>query len=373
MRSVLLWAGGGCLALTLGLVANAAGGTLHLTGDTFWALRTGQWILSPHRIPADGLWSWPRAHTPWINIEWLRDTLTAAAVAVVGPVGLLLWSGVLVASILGGFWLLAGWRGFTPALLTLWVLASFSPAWRPQLAAYALWTLWLGLMARGRTQPRVVWILPVLMALWVNLEGSYLLAGAAMVLWAWDRRQEAPQAWRQWLLPCLATVVAVALTPWGIGGFLHAWQESQNPAIWQSIAEWASPSFHGPAAWVVLVAPAVTLGVIAWRRPAIPRAHRWLWAAAAVSFILSLIAVRSLPFWWISAAACWATTLRDLPPLRAPVWLVTLLWVLAGTGLVWAAPQVVTVRTTVPARWVTILRHQPGRVWNTYGLGDDLV
>ncbi len=65
MRTLLLWAGAGCLALTLGPVANAAGATLHLTGDTLWALRTGQWIFSHHRIPADGLWSWPRAHTPW--------------------------------------------------------------------------------------------------------------------------------------------------------------------------------------------------------------------------------------------------------------------------------------------------------------------
>ena len=102
MRLVLLWTGAGGLALTLGLVANAAGGTLHLTGDTFWALRTGQWILTHHRIPREGLWSWPRAHTPWINIEWLWDTVTAAAVAVVGPAGLLLWSGVLVASLLAG-------------------------------------------------------------------------------------------------------------------------------------------------------------------------------------------------------------------------------------------------------------------------------
>src|SRR5215472_4261043 len=46
--------------------------------DTGWHIRTGEWILKNHRIPATDLFSFMMFGQPWFAWEWLSDLAMAA-------------------------------------------------------------------------------------------------------------------------------------------------------------------------------------------------------------------------------------------------------------------------------------------------------
>src|SRR5579872_585641 len=46
-------------------------------GDTGWHVRTGEWILSHHRVPQTDMFSFSRPGQPWFAWEWLWDVLFA--------------------------------------------------------------------------------------------------------------------------------------------------------------------------------------------------------------------------------------------------------------------------------------------------------
>src|SRR5579872_6307441 len=46
-------------------------------GDTGWHIRTGEWILSHHRVPQADMFSFSRPGAPWFAWEWLWDVIFA--------------------------------------------------------------------------------------------------------------------------------------------------------------------------------------------------------------------------------------------------------------------------------------------------------
>src|ERR1700733_8860503 len=47
--------------------------------DTLWQIRTGEWILNHHAIPATDPFSYTAGDRPWVGHEWLPETLMALA------------------------------------------------------------------------------------------------------------------------------------------------------------------------------------------------------------------------------------------------------------------------------------------------------
>jgi hypothetical protein len=45
--------------------------------DTGWHIRTGEWIVAHHGVPARDIFSYSRAGDPWYAWEWLSDVLFA--------------------------------------------------------------------------------------------------------------------------------------------------------------------------------------------------------------------------------------------------------------------------------------------------------
>ena len=159
-------------------------------GDTLWQIRTGQWILAHHAIPATDPFSFTAGDRRWFPHEWLAETLMALAYQAAGMRGIM----VLAAGALGvTAGLIAGTaRRFLPgiyatvALAVALMNAAPSILARPHLLAWPCLTLWCtGLIgARGRGAAPSFWLLPV-MLVWVNLHGSFmvgLLLPAAFLL-----------------------------------------------------------------------------------------------------------------------------------------------------------------------------------------------
>ena len=149
-------------------------------GDTLWQIRTGAWILDHHAIPAIDPFSFTAGNRPWFAHEWLAETLLALAFRAGGMQGVM----VLAAGATGvtAALLLHYLRRFLPGIYAVMALivalcnAGPSLLARPHLLAWPCLVLWCGSLVTARAN-RIVpsfALLPV-MALWVNLHGSFML------------------------------------------------------------------------------------------------------------------------------------------------------------------------------------------------------
>ncbi len=207
--------------------------------DIWWHLRGGQWILEHGRVPQLDPFTFGSADKPWVDIHWSYEVVLAL-VYQAGGVGAL----VLLASVVGSAAVLAAlaarrreWP--VAAVVLCWmpalVLLSFRLDPRPELFSLLFLGSFLAVLFRAEERPALIWLLPPLQVLWVNVQGLfvlgpilvglYLCAHAAPLLW---QRLRGPLIWgpteRTWWLHvvvgALAVVSACLVNPYFIDGAL---------------------------------------------------------------------------------------------------------------------------------------------------------
>jgi hypothetical protein len=133
--------------------------------------------------------------------------------------------------------------------LTLPLIAAHAMA-RPHMLALPLLALWTSRLIAARRAGRApeLWLLPV-MTIWANLHGGYLLGLALIcpfaleaVLDSSERRLPVGGRWGGFLL---AAFLAALITPYGLGGLIHALHLVRMSSL-QAIEEWAPASFARP-------------------------------------------------------------------------------------------------------------------------------
>lgn len=148
--------------------------------DTWWQLRTGQWIVENRTLPSIDVFSATAAGNPWIEMRWLYCVALYGVWSLGGP-GL----GVIVQSLMLGlaFGLIC-WPS-RRALLTpmgLFVLAlglvGGMSRWvlRPELVSYVMIPAYLLLLdsaTHGRSR-RLIWLLPALQVLWTSAHTLFI-------------------------------------------------------------------------------------------------------------------------------------------------------------------------------------------------------
>src|SRR5260370_22685314 len=94
---------------------------------------------------------------------------------------------------------------------------------------------------------------PLVMALWANLHGGWVIGfvwlGIAIAsevgMWAWDRANPAHWAHLKFLgIITAASAVAVLATPHGLSLYLYPFNTVGSVAQEKLIVEWFSPDFH---------------------------------------------------------------------------------------------------------------------------------
>ena len=151
--------------------------------DFWWYLRLGQDILREGTIPTADAYSWTRYGAPVAYHSWLSAVGLYALYRTGGLPLVVAVNALSVAALFGGAYWLA-WRASgryrlaaVAASLGL-LMSSNNWAVRPQSFAFPLFALTLALAwpaTRGEA-PRRVWLLPAIVALWVNVHGSFVLA-----------------------------------------------------------------------------------------------------------------------------------------------------------------------------------------------------
>jgi hypothetical protein len=199
------------------------------------------------------LYSFTANRLPWINHEWLAELIFFLIYNILGGAGLLLGKLLLGLTVVLIVWRIAARQAFHPLIgPAVFAAAVFAmkPGFmiRPQLFSFLLFIVELAILHAYR-QGRHAWMagLPIMMALWVNLHGGFLMGGllAAIFILAESRpslrsgnKQQLVALWGWGLAGALATL----LNPYGIG--LHRFL-AYTLSLPRSISEWAPVPFPG--------------------------------------------------------------------------------------------------------------------------------
>jgi len=229
--------------------------------DTWWHLKTGEFIATQHQIPRTDPFSLVNEGKPWVNFEWLSQLAFYLVYRLGGPRGLVLGKTI----ILGSAFLLFAFAGLelkkpllSSALLALSVItASERFMERPEIFSYLLLGAFVFILHRYRQGQfdRLIFILPVLQVLWENLHGGTLLGietvGAYAVGQTLLRLRFWPSALRGWKEPVMDTVryrrlllvaglvvLATLLNPWGPQTLWIIFRTQSHQWTMANIAEW---------------------------------------------------------------------------------------------------------------------------------------
>lgn len=289
------------------------------TVDLTYHLRAGAEMLTTGAIPTTDTWTFTAAGAAWFDQQWGAQVVLHVVQEVGGWTGLVVLRAVLTGLVFGCLLAIAVRRGLgsrTAALLVLLAFAVAAPAMalRPQLLGMACLAVVLVLVDRRHEHPRGLWLVPVIVAIWANLHGSFFLGPLVLGLaWLADLHDRVPKA-RATGLVALAAAGAACLTPFGPAVWLYAVGLSVDPSVTDRISEWRPTSLRTPAGIVFFGSIAAVAVVVARRAVALPwPTIVWLATFAAIG----LYAERGIAWWALAAVAPVAGLLPVAGPARA--------------------------------------------------------
>lgn len=241
--------------------------------DMYWHLAAGRWILANKAIPHVDPFSHSMSGAPWAAHEWLSEVVLASVHAVADWRGLVVLVALLFAGTLAYLlrFLLGRMEPIHALLLTALAAGMLMGHLlvRPHVLVWPLLAVWVGMLVHagesGRSPP---WWTLILMTLWANLHGSFVLGLGLSGVLALDAVLSQPVEWRRkvavrWGCFVGLAVIAAMVTPLGWQGLWYPVQVSGMDLALKVIAEWRSPDFQKLQAlevWLMLVLVAACSG-----------------------------------------------------------------------------------------------------------------
>jgi len=257
-----------------------------------WHIRTGQQILATHAIPRVDSFSSTMQGKPWFAWEWLYDLAVGELEATLGLNGVVWVTSVVIAAVFAWMFRLLMIRGTNMLAALVLTLLAISASMihflaRPHVVSWLLTLVYFAVLAdaeRGATRSshRRMWILPVLMLLWVNLHGGFIVGFVLLAIfwlaavWEWwtttdgviekaVQKIEAARRVRALAVAGLCSAVASLLNPYGWRLHAHIYSYLTNRFLMDHIEEFQSPNFHGVAQKCFAVLVLITLAALAMR------------------------------------------------------------------------------------------------------------
>jgi hypothetical protein len=312
--------------------------------DYWWHLRTGQLIVQTHSIPYYDVFSFTMLGRRLIVDQWLAEVLIYLGVT---NLGYAFTFGIFAALSLASFGLMhrlllrLGVPRLSAVVLITLAMAMSVLYWtaRPQVLSWFFLAICINaLMFRKEKLP---WLLVPVMVLWANLHPGFIFGLMVIAIWfaarMWDHLADgAAFRWRQAGLFVAACWGATVLNPNGPLLLLH--RISYLPFFGgsmdlQTITEWASPNFHDPIHYPLV------LGIVLLVALGLPGRVRDRFAVLlAVAFMmLALDSSRYQPSFAIAFLPAVGLASRELPMIRfrAPTELQSLAhWFVVGLTVV---------------------------------------
>jgi hypothetical protein len=332
------------------------------TVDLTYQLRAGAEILETGSIPRVDTWTFTAAGEPWFDQQWGAQVILRSTEALGSWTALALLRAALTGVIFGSLISIARHRGLDARLAAILTLAAFvvaapAMALRPQLMGMALFAVLLVVIDRRRTQPRLLWLAPVIVAVWANVHGSFFLGPLSIGLaWLADLHDRYGRATTTLLVALVSGLVA-CLTPFGPTVWLYAVGLSSNAAVTARVTEWQPTSLRTVPGLLFFASAGAVVAFLARRgRPTPWPTLAWL----GVFFVVGAYAERGVAWWPLAATTAVIGLLEprvqparvESPTFRRANAVVATLIVVAGIALlpVW---RPVDARIGVPTAVLT--------------------
>lgn len=275
------------IASLLGLSIGALGRLLLRDAGTGWHIRNGQLMLQTHSITRVDSFSATMSGQPWYAWEWLYDVLIAAIHGVLGLNGVVFYTAAIIAATFVLVFHLAMRRGGSlPVTFVLLVLTMGSSAIhflaRPHVVSWLLAVVWFDLLdsaASSKGMHRRLFYLPVIMLLWANVHGGFLLGFALLGIYiiaggveyfAHREQRAETRAWLSRLAQVTGFCLLTSLcNPFGYKLHLHIYRYLTDRFLMDRVSEFLAPDFHGVAqqCFAVLLLVAIVTLASARRKP----------------------------------------------------------------------------------------------------------
>jgi len=300
------------IAILAGLSCGALGRILLHDAGIGWHIRNGQLMLQTHAITRTDPFSATIHGGKWYAWEWLYDIVIALVHLTLGLNGVVFFTAAIIAACFVLTLHFAVRRGgnlvvvFFLLLLSLGASAVHFLA-RPHVLSWLLTVVWFELLDSAAEAPDSkagthLFTLPVLMALWVNVHGGYVLGFALLAIYLADggirfftapEQREHTRSWLKRLgLVTLLTFGASFLNPYGYQLHVHVYRYLSDRYLMDRITEFLSPDFHSPAQQCFAVLLLIAIVAMTVARQKITPARLMVIVLAAYS---GLYATRSLP------------------------------------------------------------------------------
>jgi hypothetical protein len=267
--------------------------------DLAYQIRSGEIMLRTHSLLDTDVFTYTMTGKPWLNQQWAAQLFLGATYRLGGWNATVLMHAALKSLAFAFLFLACRRRGVstrTAALLSIagfWV-ARQNLAMRPQLIAVLLFAVTLWILAGRRTHPRMLWAIPALMVVWVNVHGSFVLVPVLLGL-AWlEDRKESPGTARLLIAVCAASLAATLVNPFGFRVWVYAAAIGTNSTISLRVTEWAPPTIREYSGVVFFGSALIIVGYLIRRKEPVGWPSLiWL----ATFFLLALPALRGVVWW----------------------------------------------------------------------------
>ncbi|HEY3117204.1 MAG TPA: hypothetical protein VGK54_10725, partial [Chloroflexota bacterium] len=298
-------------------------------GDAARHLTIGEHILSTGDINVVNLFSLARAGEAMPPYEWLARVISASTYHLAGLGGVVLIHALVFGLAFAFVFRQMVTRGVSPRVarwVTALALTAAAVHWlaRPHmftLLGTAIFASVLDAWYSGRANPRRLWLLPMLMIAWVNLNGGFIAGlllvatyiAADLVRWAasvnWDG-QAAVIRLRTAFPVAVATCLATLVTPVGPGLLAHFQAAMGEHLVIDRTAEFQSPNFHQMPYLSFLVMLVAVMLSVAWskRRPSLQEGLQLAGFTA-----MALMSARNIPLFAIVVAPILGAQIMALP------------------------------------------------------------
>lgn len=290
--------------------------------DFWWHLRTGQYICEARGIPRRDIFSYTVPDQRWITHEWLTEIVLYAIYSVSGQGGLVLAFAAIITGAFALVYLQCAGRPYLASFVVVWAAITSAMTWgvRPQMLSLLLSATFLYILhLYKRGHRKIIWLMPPLMLLWVNMHGSFLLGLVFPATYIVGetisnlvgRDRSGGLARRDIRLLLLVTLITATVTlanPNGVQLLLYPFGTLGSPAMQAYILEWFSPDFQQiqfqPLALLIIL----TLVSLALSRR-VPSATELLFVAGFGW--AALRSARHIPFFALTVAPILTAQLLD--------------------------------------------------------------
>lgn len=158
--------------------------------DIWWHLRTGQLILERGTVPYFDWFTFVDSERPWIDLHWGFQVLVTWLYRWGGVDLLILSKAFCLVLTIGLAWFSSG--KFVPTWLKalLWILPviciSGRSLVRPEMLSLVYLALWMCILYRMDSRPRLIWLIPMITLFWVNSHALFVLGLVVSALYVAD-------------------------------------------------------------------------------------------------------------------------------------------------------------------------------------------